>query len=76
MNTWDPNMVIGYVQLMAMASWMNHEEKRATEVRNLISRELSEPLMIKAEPDNPSAVISAHQHLANSPQDLLEYIEE
>ena len=61
---------------MAMASWMNHEEKRATEVCNLVGRELNEPLMIRVEPDNPSAVISTHQHLANSPQDLPEYIEQ
>ena len=76
MNAWDPNTVIGDVQLMAMASWMNHEEKRGVEVRNIIGRELSEPLMIRAEPDDPSAVISAHQHLANNPQDLPEYIEQ
>jgi len=76
MNAWDPNTVIGDVQLMAMASWMNHEEKRATEVRSIMSRELSEPLMIRAEPDDPLAVISTHQHLANSPQDLPEYIEQ
>ena len=76
MNTWDPNTVIGDVQLMAMASWMSHEEKRAAEVRSIIGRELSEPLMIRAEPDDPSAVISAHQHLASSPQDLPEYIEQ
>ena len=31
--------------------------------------------MIRAEPDDPSAVISAHQHLANRPQELPEYIE-
>ena len=76
MNAWDPNTVIGDVHLMAMASWMNHEEKRVAEVCNLIGRELSEPLMIRAEPTNPSTVISAHQHLANNPQDLPEYIEQ
>ena len=75
MNTWDPNTVIGVVQLMAMASWMNHEENRAAEFCSLISRELSEPLMIRVEPDNPSVMISTHQHLANSLQDLPEYIE-
>jgi len=32
--------------------------------------------MIRAEPDDPSAVISTHQHLANSPQDIKEYIEQ
>jgi len=60
MNAWDPNTVIGDFQLMAMPSWMNHEEKRAAEVRSIMRRELSEPLMIKAEPDDPSAMVSAH----------------
>lgn len=76
MNAWDPNTVIGDVQLMAMASWMSHEEKRVAEVRSIIGRELSEPLMIRVELDDPSTVISAHQYLANSPQDLPEYIEQ
>ena len=76
MNAWDPNTVIGDVQLMAMASCMNHEEKRAAKVRSIIGRELNEPLMIRAESDDPSVVISTHQHLANSPQDLPEYIEQ
>ena len=56
MNAWDPNIVIGDVQLMAMASWMNHEEKRAAEVRSIISKELSEPLMIIADPYDPSTL--------------------
>jgi len=30
MNLWDPNARLGDLQLMAMASWMSHEEKRAT----------------------------------------------
>ena len=67
MNACDPNTMIGDVQLMAMASWMDHEEKRATEVRSIIGKELSEPLMITKEPDDPLVVISAHQHLANIP---------
>ena len=29
MNAWDPNARLGDLQLMAMASWMNHEELRA-----------------------------------------------
>lgn len=32
MNFWDPIAALGDVQLMAMASWMRHEEKRAVEV--------------------------------------------
>jgi len=76
MNAWDPNTVIGEVQLMAMASWMDHEEKRVAEVRSIIGKELNEPLMIRAALDDHSAVISAHQHLANSPRDLPGYIEQ
>ena len=41
-----------------------------------MNRELSEPLMIRAEPKDPSTLISSHQHLANNPQDLPEYIEQ
>ena len=30
LNVWDPNAKLRDLQLMAMASWMNHEELRAT----------------------------------------------
>ena len=46
MNLWDPNARLGDLQLMAMASWMNHEEKRATEIKKLMEKEKNEPLMI------------------------------
>jgi len=39
---------------------MDHEEKRAAEVCSIIGRELNESLMIRAELDDPSAVISTH----------------
>ena len=29
MNFWDPNVKLGDLKLMALASWMNHEESRA-----------------------------------------------
>ena len=75
MNLWDPNAALGDVQLMAMASWLNNEEKRAAKIQNIMDRELSEPLMIRAELEDPSAFIYAHQHLANDPQVLPDYIE-
>ena len=31
LKVWDPNAKLGDLQLMAMASWMNHEELRAVE---------------------------------------------
>jgi len=74
MNLWDPNVVVGDMQPMAMASWLNHEEKRATEVRNIMDRELHEPLLIREEPEDPLALISAHQHLANDSQALPDYM--
>ncbi len=40
-----------------------------------MNRELSEPLMIRVELEDPSPLIYAHQHLANNPQVLLDYIE-
>ena len=36
LNVWDPNAKLGDLQLMAMASWMNHEELRATEMKRLL----------------------------------------
>lgn len=60
MKLWDPNARLGDLQLMAMASWMNHEEKRATEIKRLMAKEKNEPLMIRAEPSDPMALISVH----------------
>ena len=75
MNLWDPNVVVGDMQLMAMASWLNHEEKKAAEVWNVMDRELKEPIMIRAEPEDPSALIHAHQQLANNSWSLPYYID-
>ena len=36
MNVWDPNAKLWDMQLMAMASWMNHEELRATKMKILM----------------------------------------
>jgi len=52
---------------MAMASWMNHEEFRATKIKKLMITEQNEPLMIRVEPSDPMALISTHNLLANDP---------
>ena len=39
MNVWDPNARLGDLQLMAMASWMNHEELRAAKIIKLMIKE-------------------------------------
>lgn len=71
MNLWDLNAALGDLQLMAMASWLNHEDKRAVEIQRIMTKELSEPLMIRAEPKKPLNLIYAHQHFADNPQVLL-----
>ena len=60
---------------MAMASWMSHEEKRVVEIQQIMAKELSEPLLISAEPEDPLALIYAHQHVASNPQVLPDYVE-
>jgi len=67
MNLWDPNATLGDLHLMAMASWMSHEEKKVVEIQKMMKKELSEPLMIRAEPEDLLALIYAHQHLAANP---------
>jgi len=74
MNVWDPNARLGDLQLMAMASWMNHEELREIEVKSLMIREKNEKLMIRAEQSNPMALISKRQLLTNNPQISPRYI--
>jgi len=74
-TSWDPNPAVGDMQLMEMNSWLNHEEKRAAEVRSVMDRELHEPLLIRAEPGDPTALISSHRHLATNSYTFLEYMD-
>ena len=67
MNVWDPNAKLGDWQLMDLASWMNHEEARAVEMKRILEREQTNPLMIRAKQSNPMAVISTHNLIANDP---------
>ena len=60
---------------MAMASWLNHEEKREMEIQKIIAKELSEPLMIRAELVEPLDLIYAHQHLAANLQVAPNYVD-
>jgi len=39
LNVWDPNAKLRDLQLMAMASWMNHEELRAAKMKRLLIKE-------------------------------------
>ena len=53
---------------MDLASWMRHEEERATEMKKIMAREETKPLMISAKQSNPMAVISTHNLIVNDPQ--------
>ena len=59
---------------MALASWMNHEEARATEMKKVMAREETEPLMIRAKQSNPMVVISTHNLIANDPKPAPRYL--
>ena len=37
MNIWDPNIELGDLQLIALASWRNHKEPRATEMKRILA---------------------------------------
>jgi len=39
LNLWDPNSELGDLQLMVLASWMNHEEARAAKMMKVMERE-------------------------------------
>lgn len=60
---------------MEMTSWLNHKEKRAAEVKGVMNRELHEPLLIIQEPEDPTTLISIHQHPTTNSQTLLEYMD-
>ena len=74
--SWDPNTALGDMQLMAFASWLNHEDQRAAEAKSVMNREMSEPLFIRAEPEDPVALISAHQQLAIDPTASLRFMDQ
>ena len=68
LNVWDPNSKLRDLQLMTLASWMNHEEARAVEMKKVMAREETKPLMIRVEQSNPMVVISTHNLIANDPK--------
>jgi len=73
MNLWDPNAALGDLQLMDMASWMSHEEKRVVEIHKMMEKGLSEPLIIREQLTNPLTLIYAHQHLIANCQVFPDY---
>lgn len=68
LNVWDPNPKIGDLQLIALASWMSHEEAKAKEVKRVLEREEKEFLYARAEQINSMVVISTHNIIINDPK--------
>jgi len=58
LNVWDPNANLGNLQLMALASWMTHEEARAEEVKRIVEKEERDPLYTIAEHINSMDIIT------------------
>jgi len=65
MNFWDPNSRLGDMQLMALGSWMTHEETIIEEVKRVMEKEEKEPLYIKAKLMKSKDVISNHGLISN-----------
>lgn len=75
MKFWDPNSRLGDAQLMALASWLVHEEARAKEVKKFMAKEESEPLCIIAELPSPKVVIRNHSLISANPKLAPRYLE-
>lgn len=68
MNIWDPNAEVGDLQLMALASSMNHEKSRAAEMKRILAKEKNESFSSELNNQIPMALISTHNLIANDPQ--------
>ena len=68
LNILDPNVNLGDLHLIALVSWMNHEEVRVAEMKKILAREQTKPLMIRAEQSNPMVVMSTNNLIAIDPQ--------
>jgi len=68
MNIWDPNPYRGDTQLLALSSYLRHEEIIVEEINKTMDGELREPLWIRNEHQNASILISTHVILAEDPK--------
>jgi len=65
MNVWDPNAKLGDLQLMALASWIRHEEARVEEVKRVLAKEEKEPLYTRGDQISSKVVINNHIIISN-----------
>lgn len=63
------------MQLAALAYWLTHEDTRAEEVKNLMTKEEKEPLYIRSELVSPKVVIKNHNLISFNVSLAPKYIE-
>ena len=63
LDTWDPNSIMGDMQLMDLVSWMMNEDTRAKEIWWIMRRRNREPLHIRPELFSPRGVILNRQEI-------------
>lgn len=64
MNIWDPNVMLGDMQMMALSSWMTHEEVK-DEVKKVMEKEEKESVYMRAEKISPMFFINNHSIISN-----------
>jgi len=74
LNFCDPNSILGDMQLMALTSWLTHEEERVEEMKKVMTIEEKEPLYIKVELVSPKVFINNHNLMAFDPSLAPRYI--
>lgn len=67
-NFWDPSLRLGDMQLMALASWLTHEETKVEEVERVIRKEKEEPLSVITELVSPKAIINNQNLISFDPK--------
>lgn len=75
MNIWEPNKRMEDVKLLALASWLTHEEAKNYEIKRVMYREVNEPLWIIIELRGTHLVTSNHNIIFKDPGLVETYME-
>ena len=75
LEIWDPNLIMGDMQLMALASWMINEDTRAKDIWKVMGRRNREPLYIIPEFFSPRGVILNSQEIERDPALVESYLQ-
>ena len=75
MEIWDPNITMGDMHLMALASWMVNEDTREKETRKVMGRRNREPFYLRPEVFSPRGVILNHREIKKDPAFVESYLQ-